>query len=86
MEEVNHILLHTVVRRLVLRPSAKRAIAPIMFLEIQTSRYRVYQFFIPMDLNILQNWIEHGINRSCREHITFHVKEGGAISLPLLLD
>ena len=86
MDEINHILLHTIVQRLVFRPSTKRVIVPIIFSSIQTSRYRFFQVSVPVDINLFQDCIEHALDISLRQHITLHVTEGGEVCLPLLLD
>ena len=86
MEKVNYILFHTICLRLVIHTSTKRTIDLILFLNIQTSRYRVCQVSVPMNLNISQNRLEQALDISSRQHITFHVTEAKLISPLLLLD
>ena len=86
MDKINNILIHTVVQQLVFLPPAKRAIALIMFSNIQTSKYRVCQVSVAVDLNLFQNWTDHALDSSRRQHITFHVTEGGEIIITLLLE
>ena len=86
MEEFNHILFHTIFQRLVLCTSAKITIAPIMFSKIQTSRYSVFQVSVSVDLNLFQNQMKRSLDIIRRQHIKFHVTEGGEASIPLLVE
>ena len=57
-----------------------------MFSKIQTSRYSVCLFSVPVNLNLFQNQMKRFLDIRRRQHITFHVTEGGEISLPLLVE
>ena len=85
MGEVNKNFLYTIVQRLVLRIPAKNMIAPIMFSNIQTSTYRLCQVSVPVNLNLFQNLMKQALNSSRRQHITFHITEGGQLIFPYSL-